>query len=62
MSDDAHRGGTPVSGASGDGDVPYRFKRSHAVGEVVEAFEGLEAGVETETVVSVFTRSGEPFS
>ena len=37
-------------------DVPYRFDRSHAVGDIVEAFEGLEAGVETETVVSVAGR------
>ena len=34
-------------------DIPYRFERSHAVGEIVEAFGDLEAGVETETVVSV---------
>ena len=37
-------------------DVPYRFDRSHAVRDIVEAFEGLEAGVETETVVSVAGR------
>lgn len=39
-----------------DGDVPYRFERSHAVGDVTEAFGGLEAGVETGTVVSVAGR------
>ena len=42
--------------ADGPGDVPYRFDRSHAVSEIVETFEGLEAGVETETVVSVAGR------
>ena len=38
------------------GDVPYRFERSHATADIVAAFEGLEAGVETETVVSVAGR------
>ena len=38
------------------GDVPYRFERSHAVGDIVEAFGSLEAGVETDTVVSVAGR------
>ncbi|MDE0493823.1 MAG: lysine--tRNA ligase [Acidimicrobiaceae bacterium] len=57
MSDDtppAPRG--QADPADGPDDTPYRFERSHAVGEVVEAFEGLEAGVETETVVSVAGR------
>ncbi|MYE77347.1 MAG: lysine--tRNA ligase, partial [Acidimicrobiaceae bacterium] len=40
---------------SGD-EVPYRFERSHSVSDVAEAFGGLEAGVETETVVSVAGR------
>lgn len=38
------------------GEVPYRFERSHGAGDVVAAFEGLEAGVETDTVVSVAGR------
>ena len=38
------------------GEVPYRFERSHAMGEITEAFGGLEAGVETDTVVSVAGR------
>ena len=38
------------------GDVPYRFERSHAVGDIVEEFGSLEAGVETDTVVSVAGR------
>ncbi len=48
----------PARGAGADeqDDIPYRFDRSHAVGDIVEAFEGLEAGVETETVVSVAGR------
>ena len=37
-------------------DVPYRFERSHAVAGVIGAFGGLEAGVETGTVVSVAGR------
>ena len=37
-------------------DIPYRFERSHAVNDVLEAFGGLEAGVETGTVVSVAGR------
>ena len=37
-------------------DIPYRFERSHAVAGVIEAFGGLEAGVETGTVVSVAGR------
>ena len=41
---------------AGHDDVPYRFERSHAVGDVAEAFEGLGAGVETGTVVSVAGR------
>ena len=41
---------------AGHDDVPYRFGRSHAVGDVTEAFGGLEAGVETGTVVSVAGR------
>ena len=45
-------GGAPGSA----GDVPYRFERSHAVGEIVASFGGLEAGVETDTVVSVAGR------
>ena len=57
MSDNA----PPAPGREGDpaggpDDVPYRFDRSHAVADVVEAFGGLEAGVETETVVSVAGR------
>jgi len=39
-----------------DDDVPYRFERSHAVGDVTEAFGGLEAGVETDTMVAVAGR------
>ena len=39
-----------------DDAIPYRFERSHAVGDVVKAFEGLEAGVETDTVVSIAGR------
>ena len=57
MSDDT--GAAPSGEAAAAGtreDVPYRFDRSHAVGDIVEAFEGLEAGVETETVVSVAGR------
>ena len=55
-------GDVPDPGADADppegghGDVPYRFERSHAVGEVTEAFGGLEAGTETDTVVSVAGR------
>ena len=37
-------------------DIPYRFERSHAVNDVLEAFGGLEAGVETGTVMSVAGR------
>ena len=37
-------------------DVPYRFERTHATGEVIEAFGGLAAGVETDSVVSVAGR------
>ena len=57
MSDDT----PPAPGQQADpagtpGDVPYRFDRSHAVSDIVEAFEGLEAGVETGTVASVAGR------
>ena len=55
--DDAPSAPAPdADAAGGHDDVPYRFDRSHAVGDVVEAFEGLEAGVETDTVVSVAGR------
>ena len=37
-------------------DVPYRYERSHAIADIVADFEGLEAGVETDTVVSVAGR------
>ena len=58
MNDDIARrlpGDRPIPPTPPD-DVPYRFDRSHAVRDIVEAFEGLEAGVETETVVSVAGR------
>ena len=48
--------GQEADPAEGPGDVPYSFDRSHAVSDIVEAFEGLEAGVETGTVVSVAGR------
>ncbi len=54
MSSDAQP--EPPPGPETGGDVPYRFERSHSAGEVVEAFAGLEAGVETDTVVSVAGR------
>ena len=38
------------------GDVPYRFERGHVVGDIIGAFGSLEAGVETDTVVSVAGR------
>ena len=38
------------------GEIPYRFDRTHAVSEVIEAHAGLEAGAETGTVVSVAGR------
>ncbi len=58
MSDDdvLYRGPDTDPPEAGHDDVPYRFERSHAVGEVTEAFGGLEAGVETDTVVSVAGR------
>ncbi|MCY4067873.1 MAG: lysine--tRNA ligase [Acidimicrobiaceae bacterium] len=36
--------------------IPYRFERSHTVAHVVEEFSGLQAGVTTETRVSVSGR------
>ena len=39
-----------------DLDIPYRFDRTHAVGEVLDAYAGLAAGAETGTVVSVSGR------
>ena len=41
---------------AGHDDVPYRFERSHAVSDVIEAFGGLEAGTTTGTAVSVAGR------
>ena len=42
---------------SGNGTgVPYRFERSHSVGSVVEAHDGLDPGVQTDAVVSVAGR------
>ena len=37
-------------------DIPYRFERSHSAAAVVEAFGGLEAGTETDAVVSAAGR------
>ncbi len=42
--------------AGADIDIPYRFDRTHAVGEVLDAYAGLAAGSETGTVVSVSGR------
>ena len=58
MSDDAQPDPGPDADPpeAGHDDVPYRFERSHAVGDIIEAFRSLEAGVETDTVVSVAGR------
>ena len=57
MNDDATSSAAPGAAAGGGhDDVPYRFDRSHAVADIVESFGGLEAGVETGTVVAVAGR------
>jgi len=57
MSDDTPPApGGQADPADGPDDTPYRFERSHAVGEVPEAFDGLAARVATETLVPVAAR------
>ena len=36
--------------------IPYRYERDHSVAQIVEAHQGLEAGTETDQVVSIAGR------
>ena len=37
-------------------DLPYRYERDHSVADIIEAHAGLEAGTETDSVVSIAGR------